>query len=112
MARPSVDAPAWLGPLQGYDLGGGGRPITGLLPRLRHREAKTDLPTFRRSTSLAAGALDRGLMGAQAAHFFKNAFHLKLGLETLERAIYWLAFSDLDFGHTGMIDGLKNGRQY
>lgn len=46
-------------------------------------------------------------MSAQAADFFKNALHLKFGLQTLESAIYWLTFTDLNFGHDGTWSGLR-----
>ena len=46
-------------------------------------------------------------MGAQAAHFFENALHLEFGLQTLERTIDWLTFTDLNFGHDWTWGGLR-----
>lgn len=75
--------------------------IATLFTRLVHGEAETNLATLGRGACLAAGALNRRLVRTKTTDFLKNAFHLKLGLETLERAIYGLAFFDLDFGHSG-----------
>lgn len=62
-------------------------------------EAEADFTTLSSSAGLAAGALFRSFVSAQAAHFLKDAFHFETGLETLEGAINRFAFADLNFGH-------------
>jgi hypothetical protein len=39
-------------------------------------------------------------MGTQAADLFEDAFHFELGFKALQRAVNWLTFADLNFGHT------------
>jgi hypothetical protein len=71
-----------------------------------HGEAEADLATLGGGTGLAAGALHRGFMGAQAADFFKDAVHFETGFETLESTVNGFAFADLNFGHKS---GLRGG---
>ena len=66
---------------------------------LRHGEAEANLAAFGGSACFALVALLRSFVGAQAAHFLKDAFHLKLGLETFQGAVNRFAFADLDFSH-------------
>ena len=61
------------------------RCAVSLVGWLWHREAEADLATLGGCAGLTLGALFGSLMSAQAADFFKNALHLKFGLQTLER---------------------------
>jgi len=90
-------------------LNSGCRGVRRTLAGLTHHETETDLAAFCGGTGFTLGALFRGLVRTEATHLFQDAFHLKFGLETLEGAIYWLAFSDLDFSHSWTVGGLKNG---
>jgi hypothetical protein len=62
--------------------------------------AEADFSTLGGGAGLATGALHWCFMGAETANFFKDAFHLELGLETLESAIDGLTFTDGNFWHT------------
>ena len=77
----------------------GRRSLARSQRRFWHGEAETDLATLGGGTGLAAGALHGGLMGTQAADFFKDAVHFETGFETLESAVNGFAFADLNFSH-------------
>jgi len=71
-------------------------------------ETETNLATLGRGTCLALAALFWGFVSAETANFLEDALHLEFGLQTLERTIDGLTFTDLDFGHVfGTLGGVE-----
>lgn len=83
--------------------GGGGFARSG--GSFRHGETITNLATLRGGTGFALGALLRGFVGTEAAHFLKDAVHFEACLEALERTVNGFAFADLNFGHKSVVGG-------